>query len=163
MAYLVLAACPPSSGPPLAPPGAVLPKVGQSYPLTAGQNIIGRNAPPQSISATIDLVFLTVSRRHALIEYNGLGTWEIEDLRSRNGTFVNGQPLPPNTRMPLNDGDRVSLGGGTPPGIELQFCLQLVPGPPAPQSNQPAPEEVDLPIPLIARRLEPHETAEFRP
>jgi hypothetical protein len=48
-----------------------------------------------------------VSKRHALLGWTGSG-WAVEDLGSKNGTTVNGQPV---SRAELADGDWVSFGG----------------------------------------------------
>jgi hypothetical protein len=145
-------------GQPSLPPGAVWPKIGQVFPLTAGKNLIGRHTP-QFTSATIDLLDQAVSRRHVEVECASPGVWEIEDLKSHNGTFINGQQIQPNMRRPLNDGDLVGIV--SPLYIELRFCLQLAPGVSVPQPAQPAPEEEELPVPIIVRGLEPHDTAEI--
>ncbi len=48
---------------------------------------------------------------HAKIELSG-GCLAVRDLRSRNGTFVNGRPISTDN-VPLNDGDRLTLGAVT--------------------------------------------------
>ncbi len=51
-----------------------------------------------------------VSRKHARISVQN-GDYEIEDLGSTNGTFVNRGPrLKPGQRQPLNDGDEIIVG-----------------------------------------------------
>jgi hypothetical protein len=50
----------------------------------------------------------TVSRRHAKVDFRG-GTWQIEDLRSTNGTWVNGKRLEPGQSCLLKAGDVVGL------------------------------------------------------
>jgi len=51
-----------------------------------------------------------VSRKHARISVAN-GHYEIEDLGSTNGTFVNRGPrLKPGQRQPLNDGDEIIVG-----------------------------------------------------
>jgi two-component system cell cycle response regulator len=52
----------------------------------------------------------SVSARHARISHGPEGTW-IEDLGSRNGTFVNDQRVV--TPRPLLDGDHVRFGSAT--------------------------------------------------
>ena len=52
---------------------------------------------------------LAVSRRHASIERTPSG-YEITDLNSRAGTFVNGKRIVPGEPQPLHPGDRVSFG-----------------------------------------------------
>ena len=49
---------------------------------------------------------LSVSRQHAVMQLSG-GRFEIRDLKSANGTFVNGQRI---GRAPLDDGDLVEIG-----------------------------------------------------
>lgn len=59
--------------------------------------VVGRTA---ACDLTIDLP--AVSRRHARFEQRA-GVWWLQDLGSKNGTFVNGRPL---------DGGEVTLGDG---------------------------------------------------
>ena len=69
--------------------------------LTEGENIIGR-APDASV--WIDAA--GVSRHHARIIASNAPT--IEDLGSKNGTFVRGAPV--TVPHALNDGDQIRLG-----------------------------------------------------
>jgi pSer/pThr/pTyr-binding forkhead associated (FHA) protein len=63
---------------------------------------------------------LTVSRHHARIRVSRDGV-TIDDLQSRNGTFLNGERL--TAAVPLADGDEIGLGlitlrfSATDPGI----------------------------------------------
>jgi len=50
-----------------------------------------------------------VSRRHAAIERNEDG-YSIVDLDSKAGTFINGQKIPPNTPLKIENGYHVSFG-----------------------------------------------------
>ncbi len=54
----------------------------------------------------------TVSRRHCLIKADENGC-SIEDLRSLNGTMVNGVSIMPGTKVKLNDGDIITLSDYT--------------------------------------------------
>lgn len=56
---------------------------------------------------------LAVSRRHAEVRRSPAGTYEIIDLNSHNGTYVNGKRV---SRAVLSGQDIVSIGGVT-------FCL----------------------------------------
>ncbi|GGK92824.1 ABC transporter ATP-binding protein/permease [Streptomyces flaveus] len=56
---------------------------------------------------------LTVSRRHAELRAHADGTYEIVDLASHNGTFLNGQPV---SRALVSEGDIVGIGHSA-------FCL----------------------------------------
>ncbi|MGW6286663.1 FHA domain-containing protein [Streptomyces sp. NPDC055107] len=77
-------------------------------PLPAKTVRIGRDAGN-------DLVIddLVVSRHHAELRALADGSYEIVDLGSHNGTFLNGQPV---TRGPLGPGDIVGIGHSA-------FCL----------------------------------------
>ena len=52
---------------------------------------------------------MRASRRHAEITDRN-GEWILRDLKSRNGSFVNGQRV---TESPLRGGDRIRIGGST--------------------------------------------------
>src|SRR5262249_48117652 len=70
--------------------------------LSPGENVIGRDPV-----ATALLDFPTVSRRHAQILIGPDGA-TLEDLRSRNGTFV-GRERVTSSRL-LSDGDEIRIG-----------------------------------------------------
>ena len=70
--------------------------------LLPGENVIGREG-----AGIIPLKSSTVSRRHARVVVDPRGA-EIEDLGSKNGTFVNDRPLSGSVR--LADGDQVRIG-----------------------------------------------------
>jgi hypothetical protein len=57
-----------------------------------------------------------VSGEHALLRWTG-GVWEVQDLHSRNGTFVDGRRLAPGERAALDVGAR--LGFGRPDSFTL--------------------------------------------
>ncbi|MCK6570065.1 FHA domain-containing protein [Myxococcota bacterium] len=65
-------------------------------------NTLGRH-PDQHVQI-LDRV---VSKEHALITFVDGGYW-LQDMGSRNGTYVNGERIPGRTR--LNDGDTITLG-----------------------------------------------------
>jgi predicted component of type VI protein secretion system len=71
---------------------------GQRHPL-ADSVIVGRESPA-------DLVFQvpTISKRHFMIRRQEAG-YVVEDLRSTNGTYLNG--LPVHEPVPLRDGDEI--------------------------------------------------------
>jgi DNA-binding winged helix-turn-helix (wHTH) protein len=75
---------------------------GQSYPLSAGEYVIGRDP-----AAAIWIESSMVSRHHARIVVSASSV-TIEDLGSRNGTFVNGRRL--DALLPLAAGDEVGVG-----------------------------------------------------
>ena len=75
---------------------------GQSYPLSAGEYVIGRDP-----SAAIWIESSLVSRHHARIVVAASAV-TVEDLGSRNGTFLNGRRL--DAPAPLAAGDEVGVG-----------------------------------------------------
>jgi hypothetical protein len=92
----------------------------KSFQLTARQlapgQIIGRNAVGHDPKAHIDLTKfqgedLGVSRRHLHLRFDPQDkTVRITDMRSANGTYVNGQKLHPGEVRVLRHGDRLRLG-----------------------------------------------------
>jgi DNA-binding NtrC family response regulator/putative methionine-R-sulfoxide reductase with GAF domain len=81
------------------------------YTLDAAEACVGRDA-----ACDIALADASVSRRHALIVRRG-GAFEIEDLGSKNGVFVDGQAV---TRGRLTNGAAVRFGN-----VEAKFLEQF--------------------------------------
>lgn len=77
------------------------PLKGTSIPLSEQQISIGRE--PSNEVALLDAA---VSRRHCVISYEA-GRFKIQDLNSRNSTFVNGVPV---TERTLASGDEIKIG-----------------------------------------------------
>jgi len=78
--------------------------VGEMFRLDEGETFLGRGQ-----NATVRLIDDGISRRHARIFQHG-GEVVIEDLKSSNGTVVNGTPV---TMQLLKDGDKIRLGSTT--------------------------------------------------
>lgn len=76
---------------------------GRELRLCTGENIVGRGP-----DALLRLDAPGISRRHARIVVDGEGTAVIEDLGSKNGTFVQGERLAAARR--LASGDAVAFG-----------------------------------------------------
>jgi DNA-binding winged helix-turn-helix (wHTH) protein len=74
----------------------------KEMPLTTGDNVVGRDR-----NATVSIDDSTISRRHARIRIAGGGAM-IEELGSKNGTFVQGRRIDKPRR--LSDGDRFQIG-----------------------------------------------------
>lgn len=73
-------------------------------PLREGENLVGRDD-----SAVVRIDVPGVSRRHARIVVRGeLAT--IEDLGSKNGTFIGAGEIPVASPLPLSDGDSFRVG-----------------------------------------------------
>jgi pSer/pThr/pTyr-binding forkhead associated (FHA) protein len=83
-----------------------------SIPLRDGDNLVGRE-----LGARVRVSSPTVSRHHARIVVAG-GRATVEDLGSKNGTFVNGRRV--EAPVVLTPGDRVRLGQSA---RELRFVL----------------------------------------
>lgn len=90
--------------------------------------VIGRDARVCQLILDAN-TYTGVSGRHATIRPLASGGWEICDLDSRNGTYINGQRLM--GCKALQPGDRISLGRNGPEfGFELQNAYS--PQPPSP-------------------------------
>ena len=74
----------------------------EMHELRQGENIIGRDH-----TATVRIQAASVSRLHARIVVAGR-TATLEDLGSKNGTFLRGQRL--RAAAPLSDGDELVFG-----------------------------------------------------
>jgi DNA-binding winged helix-turn-helix (wHTH) protein len=88
---------------------------GREQPLDEGEHVLGRDA-----GAAVPLSSSSVSRHHARITINGLAA-TLEDLGSKNGTYLRGQPVTSPT--PLADGDHIRIGA-----FELTFRTLAAPG-----------------------------------
>jgi pSer/pThr/pTyr-binding forkhead associated (FHA) protein len=75
----------------------------RAYDLNSYAVTIGRG---DDMDIVIDNV--SVSRRQARIELGKDGRWVIEDLKSANGTFLNGKRV--TSAQPLTRGDEISFG-----------------------------------------------------
>jgi hypothetical protein len=98
----------PAGYPPVPPPpmpGPALPAAvelnGQHYPLTAEVTVIGRSS-----ETDLPLDDTGVSRRHAEIRRTPHG-YELVDLGSTNGSFVNGERV---SAVALTDGSLITIG-----------------------------------------------------
>ena len=108
-------------------------------PLTKGENLIGRDAP---CAVRVDL--LGISRRHARIVVSGRDA-TIEDLGSKNGTMLDGQPVVRATA--LREGDPIQVGGAI---VRFHFSATTSPketlptGDDAATNRQPNQAEADI-------------------
>jgi DNA-binding winged helix-turn-helix (wHTH) protein len=77
----------------------------QEWLLSEGSNLVGRDP-----DCRVRIESATLSRHHArIVVANGQAT--VEDLRSKNGTHVNGRPV--TEPVLLEDGARIQLGSAT--------------------------------------------------
>lgn len=82
--------------------------------LTVNQPITFGRSISQSLLTHVDLtrnnaVDNGVSRLHARLHFEN-GVFYVEDLNSVNGTYINGDPLPPATKTPIKNADELRLG-----------------------------------------------------
>jgi pSer/pThr/pTyr-binding forkhead associated (FHA) protein len=100
-------------------------------PLEGNNIIIGRKDAVLQVPLDLDLARYdpghAVSRRHACIEYQA-GSYYLLDLQSTNGTRLNGEPVIPGRKMPLQDGAVIEFGLG----VRLTFVAAK----PAPRPRQ---------------------------
>jgi DNA-binding winged helix-turn-helix (wHTH) protein len=75
---------------------------GREHALCDGEHVVGRD---EDLAVTLNSP--TVSRRHARIVVEG-GVATLNDLGSKNGTYVCGQPV--SSTVQLADGDRIRIG-----------------------------------------------------
>lgn len=68
-----------------------------------GPTVLGRDP-----TCTVPLQDFGVSRQHAVITPQGDGSYVLQDLKSTNGTRVNGTPIP--ERRVLKDGEKIYVG-----------------------------------------------------
>ena len=82
------------------------------FPISRTQNTVGRHDDALAEPPNIDLTALDsahlVSRKHAIVTVGQAVI--IQDVGSRNGTFVNGEQLTAGVERELRDGDKVVLG-----------------------------------------------------
>ena len=80
------------------------PLKGRTFDLTGDEMTIGRHA-----SSRLRLPDIAVSRHHCVLRPTGHG-WQLRDLESRDGTFVNGRPVREAT---VAEGDFILVCGST--------------------------------------------------
>lgn len=111
------------------------------HPINGTRLVLGR-----AVESDLVLTNPGVSRRHALLIWDG-ERFQVEDLGSKNGTWVNGVPI--STGTPISDGDE----------LELADCrLQLQMSPPTVTVGLPprtAGLSVDLSTHEVRVRSEP--------
>jgi len=108
----------------------------QAYVLAKSSCLIGR-----SPTTEIPIADETVSTVHARV-WRQEGRWRLEDLNSRNGTFLN--EIPVEKTMVLCEGDRVRVGRR----ILIFGCdAPDSPADPPPSNGKPAPAGITSPLP----------------
>ncbi|MCW6035658.1 PrsW family intramembrane metalloprotease [Spirulina subsalsa FACHB-351] len=92
-----------------------------AYPLTPAQEVVLGRDPTCQIILDSDF-YIGVSRRHFALRYVN-NHWEVHDLGSANGTYLNGKRL--KSAAILQPGDRISLAKDL-----VEFVFELPPPPP---------------------------------
>lgn len=96
--------------------------VAWEMPVQGPMMLIGRRSEPEDLIPDLDLAFYDpdahVSRRHAIIRRNGR-QYEIADLGSDNGTWVNNAAVAAGKPRPLRNGDQIQVGR-----IVLEFRIE---------------------------------------
>ena len=83
--------------------------INEFYPLNKKSMTIGR-----SLKCDIVIGDILLSKQHVRVWYADK-EWQMEDLSSKNGTFINGERV--EDTFLLDEGDIIKLGE-----IELQYC-----------------------------------------
>jgi pSer/pThr/pTyr-binding forkhead associated (FHA) protein len=78
---------------------------GTVFAVRGGRNTIGSDRSSDIVLASDS----EVSREHAVILHRN-GMFHLADRLSTNGTWVNGEEVPANGTVPLNDRDRIRCG-----------------------------------------------------
>ena len=133
-------------------------EAGKSAELAGDRLTIGRD-PGVELELTGDD---EISRRHAAVMRTPEGKLVLEDLASRNGTFLNGRRI--SGPMPLEGGETIRVGQteivavAEPEGAGETKVAAPAPGartPPPPPPAPPAPRRSESRISSIANRLRP--------
>lgn len=95
-------------------PGAGVPAHGDRSPTTFHQLALGRVMHiGRALENELVVSDLQVSRRHAEFTAHPDGRFEIRDLGSHNGTYVNGQPIAKSSTVIIGPNDIVGVGHST--------------------------------------------------
>jgi pSer/pThr/pTyr-binding forkhead associated (FHA) protein len=82
---------------------------GRHWPLYEGENLVGR--AETSVKCDVAIAHGTTSTRHAKIVCGA--QVQVVDMKSTNGTYVNGKRIPPNAPQALSESDKLRFGGYT--------------------------------------------------
>lgn len=87
---------------------------------------------------TIVVPYSEASRHHAQIVPHA-GGYAVADLNSSNGTFLQGQRIPPNQAVPLGDGNVILIGDQWGNAIKVTYLATGLPSPPGTSKIGPFP------------------------
>ncbi|KAM7291600.1 uncharacterized protein ISCGN_028173 [Ixodes scapularis] len=100
--------------------GKNVPKAKSVILLEDREVVIGRN-----VAQKYRVDNANVSRNHARLKLDAEGRWSIEDLRSHNGVFVNGEKIPALRPLVILENDLIGLGRPAPTGDDV-YVFRLV-------------------------------------
>jgi len=106
------------------------PKEGQPFDFSGETVFVGRN-PENDIQINDN----SVSRKHLKVSQRE-GKFYVQDLMSRNGTFINGQPLRPGQELEVQSGHPITMGS-------VQFSLDAI----LPEFERTSEYKIDLSTP----------------
>ena len=130
----------------------------QTVELEIGTAVVGRQA-----GVDILLKHKLISRRHASFTSTE-NDCTVTDLKSSNGTKLNGTKIPANEPQPLNDGDTVSIGPFQITYNRVEIVLEPEPEPiPEPEPEVPEEPPVIEPEPIIEDPVEVKEAPKPEP
>ncbi len=90
---------------------------GKEYPLSMGENIVGRKAPTSQATVQIGTSDCYMSRQHAKIMITRMSDGSLHSVISnghnKNISTVDGQDMLQGDAIVLNDGDRIVMGKTT--------------------------------------------------
>ena len=79
-------------------------------PIFITETLVGRKSTKRNIYPDIPIPDPGISHAHMRISAEQDGSLSVTDLNSINRTYLNGREMPPDTRLPFNRGDEVTLG-----------------------------------------------------
>ncbi|WP_309670094.1 adenylate/guanylate cyclase domain-containing protein [Gemmatimonas sp.] len=112
------------------------------FPLTGRSGFIAG----RELSCTLPILDPAVSRRHAELRVSDSGTLEVEDLKSRNGTWVNGARVQRATVLP---GDTLAFGTVAFTLLHEDPVGTRSPSPSASASASPTASPSESPVPAF--------------
>lgn len=87
---------------------------GKRYPLQPGQNTVGRISKSINTDVRLEVMDMTISRFHSMIEVQGVsdGTFRavISNGQNKNVTYVNSTPIQGSDKIVLSNGDTIQMG-----------------------------------------------------
>jgi hypothetical protein len=87
--------------------------------IPVGQRLVlGRDAGQSPVAGTFTQ-YDNVSRRHATVSLDPAGQPRVRDEGSTNGTYVNGERIPPGVDVPLREGDSLRLAADVTGTVHL--------------------------------------------